>query len=101
MSINHTPGGTIDPNSFTEAELLKHIYRTVVELGQKMDAQEKERLEDKRHQDGKVEKVNERMTILETKLSEKERYFKVVLTIISTVFGFVSVAIAVAAYFLK
>jgi predicted RNase H-like nuclease (RuvC/YqgF family) len=101
MSQNISPGGTIDPNSFTPDELLKHIYRSVTMLNEKMDAQEKHYQSEKKQQDGRIEKVNERITVLETKLLEKEKYFKVLITIISTVLGTISVGIAILSFFTK
>ncbi len=101
MSNNGTTGINIDPNSFTPDELLKHTYRVVQEILQRMDEQKKEFASDKSQNSTKIEALQKHVTQLETRLEEKEKNFKQVMGLFGVAFTFLSILLSFAAYFLK
>lgn len=91
----------IDPNTFTEAELLKHTYRLVLEMNAKMDEQKKEFAQDKTLHTNRIENLQKQVAILETRIDEKEKNFKQIMALAGTALTILSIGLSFAVYFLK
>lgn len=102
MSDHYTSAGAnIDPNSWTTEELLKHTYRLVIEMNNKMDEQKKEFASDRSDHNKKIEGLERKVTILETRIDEKQKAFKNIMAIIATGLTLLSLGLSFAVYFLK
>jgi len=98
---NFTPngnGGSIDVNSFTPDELLKHIYRKLEDMNGKMDERDKNYKDDKKGHEGLIQQNRIQITELRTIIQEKDRSFKTLMGIISIGFTLISFIIGIVVY---
>lgn len=90
--------GSIDPNSFTPDELLKHIYRSLQELTRNLEERDRNYLGEKKVQDRKIEFLQKEVTVLQTRIDEKEKAFKNIITIITVALSVLSLGLSFAVY---
>lgn len=98
MSQITSATGNIDPNSFTPDELLKHIYRTLQDINKGLEERDRNTRADKIVQDRKIESLQKEVTTLQTRIDEKEKAFKSIITLITVGLLLLTTGLSFAVY---
>lgn len=96
---NLDPDKQINPDLWTEKELLKHLYRSLNEMKKELNFFRRDIDQHVENLEGKINEIQERILVIETGQVNKSKSFEKKIAIWGIIIGILGVAVACGVYF--